>query len=178
MNRENDAKTTRFLKLFVSNQKTIYAYIFTLVYDNDIADDILQDTATLMWERFDTYQEGTNFGAWGLSIARLKLFSYLRKNRQKYASMSDQMLERISHTAYQRLETIDDRASALRNCLEKLNGQDRRLIEIRYEKNIKVKDIAPKINRTVDGLYQTMSRIHHTLLRCIESTLRQREHTL
>jgi RNA polymerase sigma-70 factor (ECF subfamily) len=169
-NSENN-RTPQFLKLFVNNQKAIYSYIFAMVYDEDIAADILQDTVAVMWERFKTYQEGTSFGAWGISIARYKLFDYFKKNRKKYASISDELLERISQTTQQRLETIDDRTSALRECLKKLTKQDRKLISIRYEQGMKVKDIAGKINRPIQGLYQAMSRIHHTLLRCIETTI-------
>lgn len=171
-------KTRRFLKLFVDNQKTIYSYIFAMVYNDDIASDVLQDTVALMWERFETYRDGTNFGAWGVTIARFKLLEYFKENRQKFAAISDELLEKISHTAQNHIETIDERTSALRQCLEKLNIRDRKLIQIRYEKAMKVKDIAAKINRPIQGLYQAMSRIHHTLLLCIESTLRRWEHDL
>lgn len=178
MNPETEHNTTHFLKLFVDNQKTVYSYIFAMVYDADTADDILQDTVTLMWERFDSYQEGTNFGAWGLTIARYKVLEYFRKNRHNYTSISDDLLEKISQVTQRRLETIDERISVLRSCIQKLNARDRRLLEIRYEREMKVKEIAKKINRPIQGLYQAMSRIHHVLLRCIESTLKQWEHNL
>jgi len=174
----NDANTKRFLRLFVDNQNTIFSYIFAMVYDNNIADDVLQDTVALMWERFESYQEGTNFGAWGVTIARYKLMDYFKKNRHKYTAISDDLLGKISHTTQQRLGKIDERTAALRDCIQKLNDRDRRLLEIRYEKGLKVKEIARQMNRPIQGLYQAMSRIHHTLLQCIETTLRQWEHTL
>lgn len=175
---EQDNITPYFLKLFVDSQQAIYSYIFTMVYDHDVADDILQDTVALMWERFNTYERGTNFGAWGITIARYKILEYFKKNRVQYSEISDELFEKISQTAQQRIETIDDRTSALRQCLKKLNEKDRKLLQIRYEKAMKVKDIAAKINRPIQGLYQAMSRIHHTLLLCIESTLRRWEHDL
>lgn len=178
MDGANEAKTGRFLKLFVDNQKTIYSYIFAMVYDNSVADDVFQDTTALMWERFESYVEGTNFGAWGITIARYKLMDHFKQNRHKYASMSDELLETINLTAQNHLETIDQRIPALRKCIGNLRDQDRKLLEIRYEKEMKVKEIAEKVNRPIQGLYQAMSRIHHTLLRCIEATLRTWEHDL
>jgi len=176
MNRESH--TTRFLKLFVENQKAIYSYIFSLVYDADAADDILQDTVALMWEQFESYREGTSFVAWGVTIARYKVFEHIRKNRQKYASLSDNLLEKISLTAENRLQSVDQRTLVLRDCIKKLRQQDRRLLEIRYEQQMKVKDMARMINRPIQGLYQAMSRIHNTLLRCIEASLHRMEHEL
>lgn len=178
MNQPNDTKTTRFLKLFVDSQKTVYAYIFAMVYNADIADDVMQETVALMWERFDTYQAGTSFGAWGVTIARYKLLEHFRKNKREYASIDGDLFEKISQRAQQRLERIDERTQALRNCIQKLSERDRQLLEIRYEKEMKVKEIARVINRPINGLYQAMSRIHHTLLHCIEATLKQWEHNV
>ncbi len=177
MNRESNV-TTYFLKLFVENQKAIYSYIFSLVYNADAADDILQDTVALMWEQFDSYREGTSFVAWGVTIARYKVFEHIRRNRMQYASLSDGLLEKISLTAESRLSSVDQRTAVLRECVKKLREQDRKLLEIRYEKQMKVKDIAEVINRPLQGLYQAMSRIHNTLLRCIEASLQRMEHEL
>lgn len=55
----------RFLRLLLKSQSSIYAFILVLVHDQNDADDIMQETVTLMWRKFSTFEPGTNFTAWG-----------------------------------------------------------------------------------------------------------------
>ncbi|HRS72819.1 MAG TPA: hypothetical protein P5175_13345, partial [Anaerohalosphaeraceae bacterium] len=50
-----DAKAGEFVSLLTAQQTRIYAYILSLVPNFSDADDILQDTTKIMWERFDDF---------------------------------------------------------------------------------------------------------------------------
>ncbi len=173
--KESDNITKNFIKLFMEHQKTIYSYIFSLVYNSDAAEDILQETATAMWEMYSDFEPGTNFGAWGVTIAKYRVYEYVKKKHSKQVSMSDKLLEQISECAITKINNIGNHTKALHKCLEKLNDKDRKLLEIRYYEKVKVKDMAVRVNRPVQGLYQAMSRIHNILYKCIQNTLRQWE---
>ncbi len=43
-------------------------------------DDVLQDTLAVMWKKFDNFKIGTDFVAWGKTIARYKIMNHLKKS--------------------------------------------------------------------------------------------------
>ncbi len=165
------AQNEEFLRLFLANQRAIYAYILSMVPSAADADDIMQDTATMMWDKFDDFKLGTNFGAWGVTIARYKIMEYHSKKKRNLDLVSGELLEQISQVASQKVMRMDDRLKALDQCLSKLNEKNRKLIHIRYHQGLTIKKIAEQLKRPAAGMYKVMSRLHESLSRCIALTL-------
>lgn len=161
-----------FFRLLMNSQKVIYAYILSMVHNCPDADDIMQETMTLMWERFDEFRPGTNFGAWGIKIARFKVLKYYR-TKSKEQLFDESLMNQISDCYHQKMDEMKIRVSALQECLKKLNKRDKKLIEIRYEQGMKITDLAAKIDRPVQGIYKAMARIHAVLHHCVNNTVRQ-----
>lgn len=168
---ENKSFSVEFLRLFVVHQKAIYTYILALVHNPNEAEDIMQDVVTLMWERFDEFKPGTNFGAWGISIARYKVLEYHHRKKSEYAFFSDQLFDYLSKLSSEKINAIENQTKALQQCLLKLQESDRELIQNRYEKGLTIKQIAENMQRSVAGMYKVMARIHHALIRCVRLTL-------
>jgi RNA polymerase sigma-70 factor, ECF subfamily len=167
----NKSFSVEFLRLFVVHQKSIYTYILALVHNPSEAEDIMQDVVALMWERFDEFKTGTNFGAWGVTIARYKVLEYHHRKKSEYAFFSDQLFDYLSQISSERINTIENQTKALQQCLLKLRESDRALIQHRYENGLSVKQIAENMQRSAAGMYKVMARIHHALLRCVRLTL-------
>ena len=68
-------------------------------------------------------------------------------------------------------ERRQDRVTALQQCLLNLPEHDRKLITLRYERDMPFKNISELTGRSINGLYHTMARIHKLLLRCVHKTL-------
>ena len=165
-------QSEEFFRLLMNSQKVIYAYILSMVHNCPDADDIMQETMTLMWERFGEFQPGTNFGAWGIKIARFKILKYY-KTKSKEELFDESLLNQISDCYHQKMDEMKIRISALQECLKKLNQRDKKLIMIRYEQGMKITQLAEKIDRPVQGIYKAMARIHAVLHRCVNMTVRQ-----
>jgi RNA polymerase sigma-70 factor (ECF subfamily) len=156
-----------FFQFYLQNQNRLYAYILMLVPNSSDADDILQQTSSIMWEKFDTYNLDASFGAWASSIAKYVIFNHYKKKRRSHVIFKDEMLEIIAENAIASTRDTDERLTLLKVCVEKLSSNDRKLIKIRYEQGLKIKDIAERVGRPVQGFYKTMNRIHNLLLNCI-----------
>jgi RNA polymerase sigma-70 factor (ECF subfamily) len=65
------------------------------------------------------------------------------------------------------------REEALEECLKKLAGNDRLLIEHRYYHQQTPKDTALQLSRSVHSIYRSLARIHTQLRDCVERTLRK-----
>ena len=149
-----------FLPLFTKNQSRIYGYIISLVGNLNDSEDIFQEAASAMWHHFDKYQDGTDFAAWGIRIARNKVIDYIRKLKQSKVFYSDETLCLIS-----------DHQSREEDCLSKLSAKDQTLVRMRYSQHTTTKSLAERFGRSVDGLYKAFSRIHLLLYRCIQQRL-------
>jgi RNA polymerase sigma-70 factor (ECF subfamily) len=169
---DQDKRTLEFLKLFVRHQQEIYAYILTLVPHVHDADDLFQDGMIVMWQKFEQFQPGTNFAAWGVQIMRFQILDYRRNlARDKQILMEDSLFEvLINH-----MPTIQDetaaRIEALRKCLTLLGDRNKRIIKMRYERNISVEKIALYMKLSRRHVYHILGQINSVLLRCMRRKL-------
>ncbi len=172
---DQDKRTLEFLKLFVRHQQEIYAYILTLVPHVHDADDLFQDGMVVMWKKFDQFQLGTNFTAWGVQIMRFEILEYRRNlARDKKILMEDTLFESlIDHMSTIQEETAA-RIEALRKCLTLLDDRAKRIIKMRYERNISVEKIALYLKLSRRHVYHVLGQINGVLLRCMRRKLAER----
>ncbi len=161
----------RFLELYAKSQPRVYSFILMLVRSNHDADEIFQETSALLWEKFDQYQEGTNFGAWAVTIAKYQVFDYLRKSKKYQHRLSLEMIQDISDIAEPEAEAVDGRLQILRNCLYKLDRLNRSLLSLRYQQNVSVKEIAQRKGVSTGAMYRRLTKVFEVLRRCINRSI-------
>lgn len=67
-----------FDELFDLTRDYLFYFIFGIVRNDSLADDILQDTYITVYEKIDTYK-GNNFLSWMMTIAHNKAVNVIRK---------------------------------------------------------------------------------------------------
>src|SRR6516225_7772659 len=92
-------KSKLFLRLFLQNERRVYAYILTLLPHRADADDVLQDASLVMWDKFDARHPPDDFAAWGCRIAYFKILDFCKKRQRSRVLFSQAMLERLAETA-------------------------------------------------------------------------------
>ena len=175
---QND-QTLEFLKLFVRHQQEIYAYILTLVPNVHDADDIFQEGMAVMWQKFEQFEPGTNFAAWGVQIMRYEILDYRRRmSRSKLVFTDSSLFELMTD----HLKTVQDelpaRLEALQECQRLLDGRSKRIVKMRYERNVPVQKIASYLKLSRRHVYHILGQINSALLRCMRRTLAEGRHAL
>lgn len=160
-----------FMRLLLSHQQRIYGLILALVPNWTDADDIMQETTAVLWRKFDEFERGTNFSAWALKIARLQVLAFRKRERRNAARLSDELMDQVAERMVARADRPDVRRDALEACLRSLPEGDRYLIELRYEPDASVSQVAETVSRSVDAVYKALNRIHGQLLLCVRSKL-------
>jgi RNA polymerase sigma-70 factor (ECF subfamily) len=173
----DDSRTNLFFRLFMTSQTKIYAYILMCVPNEMDADDIAQETATVMWRKFSDFTPGTDFVSWGKAIAYNKILDFRKTKGRSPVVFNDALLHALDRQAENAIDEVDTRLEALRQCLRKLKAEDRNLIRYHYEDAMTIKGIAERSQRSVQGLYKVMSRIHNRLMDCVDFRLRTQENT-
>lgn len=162
-----------FTRLYDDCAPWLYSYLFSLLRHHEDAREVLQETASVLWEKFDQYHRGTEFRAWACRIAFYKAQNFRRKHRREPASLSNLAIDLVDEEAVVMADRLDARAAALTNCLEKLPAADRELLEHRYRHDAEVATIAQVVGRSVKTVYRLLSRIHAVLFDCINRTLEE-----
>ena len=170
----NISDTKSFIGLLVANQRRIWAFILSLVPNLNDAEDILQETLVEMWAKFDRYQPGTDFAAWGVTIAKYKVLTYRKKHRPQCV-FSEEALQLLENDCRRVLDTMDTHLDVLSQCIQKLSSKDKRLLSLRYEMDMTYQKMADCVGSTPQGIHRVLSFIHGRLAQCIRLTLRLEE---
>lgn len=152
-----------FLPLLVTHKDMLYQYILIMVPFQTIAEDILQDTIIILWEKFDDFTVGTSFPAWAKAIALNKVREYRRK--RDFPCFDSELLELLSSENPK--PQADNRLSLLQTCLGKLSKSESEVTHLRFFKEMKVVKIAESWGKTPDYVYRMLGRILRKLKQCI-----------
>jgi RNA polymerase sigma-70 factor (ECF subfamily) len=167
-----DTESMRELaRLWVQSQQVISAYLTANVIDVHHAEDLVQEVAQVVAEKFAEYDRGRSFTSWALGIARNRLLKYYRSRARDRLVLSEMALSKLSE-ALERVEhEAEDRRMALRICLDRVTGRRRRVLELRYGENAKVAEIAEQLGMSPDGVSVMLHRIRTILFDCIRKQL-------
>lgn len=173
----DDDQVQLFSRLLVANQRRLYGFILTLVHDRAAADDILQDVSSLLWQKFDKFEPGTDFAAWGMAVSRLTILNWRRKQKRVPLPLDDQQFALLADEAVAVSCQHEARQVALGECLKKIDASGRELLASRFEMSQSVTSIAEQLGRSRVAIYKRLNRIQSLLLDCINEKV-QEEGTL
>lgn len=171
LNKQQADQVSTFVNQLTVCQHQIYAFILTLVPNWSDADDLMQETAEVMWRKYQEAGQINNFSAWGKGIARNKVMNFYAKKKRERVLFNDSLLDDVVERENAISSHSGLRLRALQKCLRKLKSNDLHLIQVLYGHDITIKKLAEEIKRPVQGLYKAMGRIHHSLLQCVRRTL-------
>jgi RNA polymerase sigma-70 factor (ECF subfamily) len=166
-------KSKRFLRLFLQNERRLYAYILTLLLNRADADDVLQEASLVMWDKFNDEHPPNDFAAWGCRIAYYKVLDFCKKQQRSRVFFSQTLLERLGETALEQAASLqlDERRDALAACIEKLRPRDRDLLAQRFAEGATIQTAAAHAGRSIDAVYKALAKIRQTLFDCVTRTL-------
>lgn len=140
----------------------INSVIGRFIIDEDLAQDVLQDTFIKVWKNIQMYDDSKgSFFTWMLNIARNTSIDALRKTKKESKS-EIQILETTvssSTTVQQNVGTI-----GLKQLVEQLPAEQQTMIEYLYFKGYTQQEVADELDIPL-GTVKTRSRMAMTELR-------------
>lgn len=170
-----DRKAADFVGLLEQSRSRLFGYIYALVLNLDDTEDLYQQVVSVLWQKFDDFKEGTEFTNWAILVAKLTVKNFIRRRRRSKVLFDEEIVERIiDEQLVLEVKPSTARSDALANCLKRLPGDDRRLVDLCYGGDRKIRDIADSEGRSADAIYVSLHRIRKALFNCIENTLKAR----
>ncbi|MBI9017594.1 MAG: sigma-70 family RNA polymerase sigma factor [Phycisphaerae bacterium] len=160
-----------FLRLFMANQRKIYSFILMLVPNRNDADDIMQETLSVMWRKFSDYRPDSSFSSWGIRIAQYIVMAFRDKHIRSRLIFSEDVADKIVDKSELLSNELDCQIEMLQDCLKRLPAKQSDVINMRYEEGLTCKNISEKLGLTVFGVYKALSRIHNALLNCVQKRM-------
>jgi RNA polymerase sigma-70 factor (ECF subfamily) len=167
------AKYKLFLRLFLQNERRLYAYIFTLLHNQSDSDDVLQETSLVLWDKFDALNPPNDFAAWACRIAYFKVLDFSKKRQRSRVLFGQALLDHLAETAIEQADALqlDDRREALARCIEKLSARDQELLGWRFAEGGTTRSAAEHIGKRIEAVYKSLARIRHALFECVTRAL-------
>ena len=129
-------------------------YYFALHYLNDkeSSQDVVQDVFSYIWEDYEKFSEVKNLSSWLFSLTKnqcLKKIDHL-KVKQKHADLLRYRQLNIIQSSLNELDTsqviFDEIDTIVKQTLETLSPQSRRVFELSRFENKKNREIAEELN--------------------------------
>lgn len=166
---DQGAAQQRFLSLFLRSEREVFRYVAALVPNVSDAEDIVQQTAISLWEKFDEYDPNQPFTPWACRFALNKARQWIER-RQRWQKLLDHGLaEELALRREELRPELDARLKHLEGCLQKLPHEQLQIVEHYYYRRTAIEEVAEKSGRTIEATYKALQRIRSSLQVCVEN---------
>ena len=166
-------QTAEFVRLWTQYHKDVERYVFSMLPRPADASEVVQEVSVRLWEKWDSYDQDRPFLPWAMRFAYLQVLKWRQGKAREKLIFSDDLLSQINATNDYEEPLMEARRKTLTLCLDKLNKDDRRIVELRYGRHGAIKEEAKKTGVKMHKLYYALERIRIQLLNCIELNLQR-----
>jgi len=164
-----DGMNEAFDELLERHKDRIFMYIYHAVKNEELADDIFQDTfvKAIMTIKQGRYVENGHFPAWITRIAHNLIIDYFRQTKAENLQSTDDADINILNRKDLSECTIEDNLvthqihADVRRLVKALPASQREVLEMRYYKNMSFKEIA---DTTGVSINTALGRMRYAIL--------------
>ncbi len=155
-----------FVRLLVQHEPIMRAYLRGLLPSWQDAQDVAQEASLIAWRKFDSFQEGTSFRGWLLTIARFEALKRRRQLARTPLIFSDELWNILADESqdYDKTEHLHNH---LEKCLKRLDPKTRQLVVQCHAREVSMKEIAAFSGKSESAFYKWIQRIRIKLMDCV-----------
>jgi len=157
-----------FGELVRANEGWLRGWLRSQLRDWTAADDLAQDAFVTAFLKIREFKGDGRFESWLRSIANNHFRNHIRKKREEYIGGELELQSLLdSDQQIHATPSLD----ALKECLERVTGSSRELLEARYMTGETVREISANTNQGYSALTMKLHRLRKSLADCIETKL-------
>jgi RNA polymerase sigma-70 factor (ECF subfamily) len=164
-----------FEMLARQNEPMLLAYVFSIVADPTLAEDIAQQTFLIAYRKIDSLKDPAAFPAWLRGIARLESYAALRKRGREFPVEPDALQE--LDEAYRSFEdeipgeTWEERFRVVERCFGELPETLQTVCRLHYFENRKAREIAGTQEIKLNAVLKRLERARTAIRDCVQRQL-------
>lgn len=169
MSHPNDSAA--FIAALTRHQPALEAFCHAQLGHHQDARDVLQTTCVKLWEKSADWDPDTPFLPWAFAIARYTALSHIRDKMRDRLIFDEDVVLAMAEETESAASQFEDRREALAHCLQKLNQDQRDLLQRHYIAGHGLKELAAVMNRSLSAVKMTLLRLRQQLGICIQRQL-------
>jgi len=155
--------------------KELYKFIYSIIKNQNLTEDILQQTLMKAYEKFDAIQDIKKFKPWIFTIAKNESLSWIRKYSREIPSEDTYLgvLGGSSEDIPEELLIKNETKKQVIEAIKTLNSVDQEIIHLRYYWDLTLNEIALILNlneNTVKTKHKRAKQKIYTYLICDEAS--------
>lgn len=172
-NPDEDDHYEDFVIVLAKYEPDLRRFIRSLLPTWTDVDEVVQQTAIVIWRKFSQYDPDTHFMKWACVIARFEALAYRRKMARDRLVFREDILELMADEGVEEFDARKDELEALESCMKKLSNKQQHLLTLAYTPGVKIKELAEEAGSTAEAFYMRLNRLRRRLLHCVETKIQQ-----
>ena len=144
-------------QIYTQYFETVNKYLFCLTHNNDISEELTQETFYKAVKKIDTYKGECKMSVWLCQIAKNLWYDYCKKNK-KVISVEEELLGSYSNDTTEERVILNDEKISLFRKIQKLDEKTREVIYLRITGELTFKEIGIILNKTENWARVTFYR--------------------
>lgn len=172
IDKDSDSEDERyegFVTCFTRHEPDLRQFIRSLLPTWTDTEEVLQQTAIVIWKKFDQYDPSTHFMKWACVIARFEALAYRRKMARDRHVFREDVIEIMADEGIGEIDIRKIEHDALECCLGEMEEKHRKFLIMAYTPGIKVKELAEEAGSSAASYYMRLKRLRRKLMACVES---------
>jgi len=151
----------------------LMAYIVSIVGDDHLGEDLLQDVFVQAYEKRDTIRDASHLAGWLRVAARHLALNAVRDRRNK-PTLDPSVID-VMDRHWSQFDDVEhsDAVGALRRCVHELSSYAQELVRLRYAEGLSGQRLADRLGRKVTTIYVALTRAHKALAECVRRRLNE-----
>lgn len=169
------------VKLLLEHREGLFAFVLALTRDYDLAEEVFQEVGVAILEEAGKGEAVRDFLPWARTIARHRLADVLRRKeaagrlRVRVSERMGELVQQAFDETLAQQEVLQRRLRYLGECVRKLPGRMRELVERRYGRGESIGEIAAGLAWERGSVKVGLSRARKALGECMERRVRDEE---
>ena len=137
--------------------ETVNKYLFCLTHNNDISEELTQETFYKAVKKIDTYKGECKISVWLCQIAKNIWYDYCKKNK-KVIQVGEELLKTMEDNTTEEKVISNDEKMLLYKKMQILDEKTREVIYLRITGELSFKEIGIILNKTENWARVTFYR--------------------
>lgn len=151
-----------FERLFREMTPSLYRFAFTYTMNEELAKDVVQDTFMRLWTMAPSLPDNTNLPAYLYSSVKNSCLNYY-KHLQVEDSNRTKLTEALIYASSLEYEDDSSLIDEVRECLQKLPNQQRKVMEMKVFQNMSYKEIAEALGLSEGSIHTHVKRAYKSI---------------
>jgi len=161
-----------FEVLAKQHEPMLLAYLFSIVSDHKLAEDVAQQTLLIAYRKIDSLEDPAAFPAWLRGIARLEALSSIRKQGREFP-VEPEVLQQLDEVYRQfeeqrPAESWEERFHLVEECFGRLPETLQTVCRLHYFENLKAREIAGMLALNLNAVLKRLERARVSIRDCVQ----------